>query len=240
MKVTKKSAANKNKTSARKNKTAGKQPQTSALCTHNKNSGTGNKGTGSRGQGAGNGEESEALIASLEAQMASIEAQIAMLKGEGQVQSSESRVQSRDQRLESGEQSNENHSELYTLNSELDGLEVHGDHYVVGDFTKYPDLAYEPYPEGGGRNRWLWDQNRPRFIGEDFYVNGYLPADFAAIGGEDAFSGRTGARKAVGILYRMLTEGYRWNEYAAWQFWLGQDRAVDQYASNAPIAVLCK
>ncbi|MCL2624680.1 MAG: hypothetical protein FWD31_13545, partial [Planctomycetaceae bacterium] len=121
-----------------------------------------------------------------------------------------------------------------------DGLEVAGDHYVVSDFMKYPDLAYQPYPEGGGRGRWLWDEKRPRFIGEDFYVNGYLPADFAAIGGEEAFQGRTGARKAVGILMRMLTEGYRWSEYGAWHFWLGQDRAVDQYHSNAPIAVFCK
>ena len=129
---------------------------------------------------------------------------------------------------------------LPTAGRQQDGLEVHGDHYVVGDFTKYPDLAYEPHPEGGGRGRWIWDQNRPRFIGEEFYVNGYLPADFAAIGGESAFGGRTQAREAVGILLRMMTEGYRWNEYGGWHFWTDQHRAVDQYKSNAPIAVFCK
>ncbi|MCL2711520.1 MAG: hypothetical protein FWE95_11630, partial [Planctomycetaceae bacterium] len=122
----------------------------------------------------------------------------------------------------------------------LDGLEVHGDHYVVGDFTKYPCLAYEPNIHGGGRGRWIWDENRPRHIGEEFYVNGYLPADFAAIGGEEAFGGRTAARRSVGILLRMMTEGYRWNEYGGWQFWTNQHRAIDQYKSNAPIAVFCK
>ena len=121
-----------------------------------------------------------------------------------------------------------------------DGLEVAGDHYVASEFTKYPDLAYEVYPEGGGRGRWIWDANRPRFIGEDFYVNGYTPAEFAVFGGEEAFGGRTSAKRGVGIIYRMLTEGYRWNEYGAWQFWTGQDRAENQYGANAPVAVLCK
>ena len=122
-----------------------------------------------------------------------------------------------------------------------DGLEVHGDHYVVSDFTKYPDLAYEPNLKGGGHgNRWIWDENRPRFIGEDFYVNGFKPEDFAVFGGEDAFSGRTAAKKGVGILYKILTEGYRWNGYGAWQFWVDQNRAENQYTSNAPIAVFCK
>ncbi len=120
------------------------------------------------------------------------------------------------------------------------GLEVAGDHYVVSDFTKYPDRAYEPFPEGGGRGRWVWDEKRPRFIGEDFYVNGFTPADFAVIGGEEAFGGRTAAKRGVGILYRMLTEGYRWSEYGAWHFWTGQDRAENQYGANAPVAVLCK
>lgn len=122
-----------------------------------------------------------------------------------------------------------------------EGLEVHGDHYVFKDFTKYPDRAYETNPAGGGHgNRWFWDEKRPRFIGEDFYVNGIHPSEFAVIGGEEAFSGRTGAKRAVGILYKMLTEGYRWSEYGAWHFWVGQDRASDQYTSNAPIAVFCR
>ncbi|MDR0871312.1 MAG: hypothetical protein LBN39_11030 [Planctomycetaceae bacterium] len=119
-------------------------------------------------------------------------------------------------------------------------LEVQGDHYVFDDFTKYPDRAYEPFTKGGGRGRWEWDQKRPRFIGEDFYVNGMHPSEFAVFGGEEAFAGRTGAKKGVGILYKMLTEGYRWSEYGAWHFWVDQSRASAQYSSNAPIAVFCK
>jgi beta-galactosidase len=119
-------------------------------------------------------------------------------------------------------------------------LDVHGDHYVFNDFTKYPNRAYEMFPEGGGRGRWCWDGKRPRFIGEDFYVNGMHPSDFAVFAGEEAFGGRTAAKRGVGILYKILMEGYRWNEYGAWHFWVDQNRALNQYTSNAPIAVFCR
>ena len=119
-------------------------------------------------------------------------------------------------------------------------MPVHGDHYPFADYPRYPALAYEANPTGGGRGRWAWDQQRPRFIGEDFYANGINPADYSYFGGEETFLGKAQARPAAGLIYRMLTEGYRWAGYDAWQFWLGQDEARDQYLSNAPRAVFCR
>ena len=118
---------------------------------------------------------------------------------------------------------------------------VHGDHYVFDpNDTRYPDLAYQSNPTGGGRGRWVWDQKRPRFIGEDFFASGINPADYALYGGEAAFLGKAQARPAAGRIYRMLTEGYRWAGYGAWHFWLGTESASNQYGSNAPLAVFVK
>jgi glycosyl hydrolase family 2 len=120
-------------------------------------------------------------------------------------------------------------------------LPVHGDHYVFNPSdTRYPDLAYEANPTGGGRGRWVWDQKRPRYLGEDFFATGINPADYAMFGGEPAFQGKAQARPAAGVVYRMLTEGYRWAEYGAWHFWLGEDTATDQYGANAPLAVFSR
>ncbi|MCC7495179.1 MAG: hypothetical protein IT204_22715 [Fimbriimonadaceae bacterium] len=120
-------------------------------------------------------------------------------------------------------------------------LPVHGDHYVFSPSnTGYPALAYEPNVTGGGRGRWQWDQQRPRFLGEDYFANGINPADYAIFGGEEAFGGKAQARPAAGIIFRMLTEGYRWAEYGAWQFWMGQHEALEQYGSNAWRAVFCR
>ncbi len=120
-------------------------------------------------------------------------------------------------------------------------LPVHGDHYVAGDFARYPSLAYEDNPTGGGRGRWQWDKKRPRFIGEDYFASGINPAEYATIGGESAFVGKTAAKPASGLMYRMLTEGYRWGDYAAWHLWTGPDMGgAAQYKDQAPVAVFCR
>ncbi len=120
-------------------------------------------------------------------------------------------------------------------------LGVHGDHYVATLDTRYPDLAYEPFVEGGGRGRWKWDQHRPRFIGEDWFASGINPADYAMWGGEAAFQGKAATRDAVALIYRMLNEGYRWGgHYAAWQFWLGSDGGAAQWGANDPRAVFTR
>lgn len=120
-------------------------------------------------------------------------------------------------------------------------LGVHGDHYVATLDGRYPDLAYEPFVEGGGRGRWKWDQQLLRYLGEDFFASGINPADYAAWGGEVAFQGKAATRDAIGICYRMLTEGYRWGgHYAAWHLWLGGDGGPAQYGVSAPRAALVR
>ncbi|MGA2656100.1 MAG: hypothetical protein ABSH34_01145, partial [Verrucomicrobiota bacterium] len=104
-----------------------------------------------------------------------------------------------------------------------------------------PDLAYEPFVEGGGRGRWKWDQQRPRFIGEDFYASGINPADYAMWGGEAAFQGKAATGDAIATCCRMLTEGYRWGgHYAAWHLWLGGEGGPRQRGANHPRAVLVR
>ena len=118
-------------------------------------------------------------------------------------------------------------------------MPVHGNHYVQAEFDRYPALAYERNPQGGGRGRWTWDEKRPRFIGEDYFASGINNAEYAEIGGEEAFAGKIDAHPAMGVMYRILTEGYRWAGQSAWQFWL--DRvAPDQYVSQSPVAVFCR
>lgn len=118
---------------------------------------------------------------------------------------------------------------------------VAGDHYVATLDARYPDLAYEPFVEGGGRGRWKWDQQRPRFIGEDFFATGINPADYAMWGGEVVFQGKAATRDAIAVCYRMLNEGYRWGgHYAAWQLWLGGEGGPAQYGASNPRAVLTR
>jgi beta-galactosidase len=117
-------------------------------------------------------------------------------------------------------------------------LPVHGDHYVAAAPDRYPDLAYEANPTGGGRGRWVWDQQRPRFLGEDFYMTGNHP-EVAYFEGDGAFAGKP--VKGVAIWYRILQEGYRWAGYGAWHFWLGQnDTDGSQYVALAPRAVFAR
>ncbi|MFZ4507526.1 MAG: sugar-binding domain-containing protein [Fimbriimonas sp.] len=120
-------------------------------------------------------------------------------------------------------------------------MPVHGNHYVYDpNSTRYPALAYEANPDGGGRGRWQWDQKRPRFIGEDFFANGINPFDYALYGGEATFQGKAASREAAGRIYRMLTEGYRWAGYGGWHLWMGQESAVNQYGSNPWVAAFIK
>ena len=108
-----------------------------------------------------------------------------------------------------------------------------------GALPRIPTLAYDPNATGGGRGRWVWDQKRPRFIGEEVFAQGHNP-DYAYFGGEAVFVGQVQARPAVGLYARMLTEGYRWSGNGAVHFWQTQDVGTGQYDANAPRAVLCR
>lgn len=123
-------------------------------------------------------------------------------------------------------------------------MPVHGNHYVAlenpGGMTAYPGLAYQPNPQGGGRGRWLWDEKRPRYIGEDFFFTGNHP-ELATIGGEAATTGKSSTLKACGLMLSVLQQGYRWAEYGAWDFYLGPGDADDsQWRYFAPRAALCR
>ena len=120
-------------------------------------------------------------------------------------------------------------------------LGVQGDHYVATLDARYPDLAYEPFVEGGGRGRWKWDEKRPRFIGEDWFATGINPADYAMWGGEVTFQGKAATRDALVLIYRMLNEGYRWGgHYAAWHLWIGSEGGPAQWGANDPRAVFVR
>ena len=103
-------------------------------------------------------------------------------------------------------------------------MPVHGNHYVFDVNGKYPDLAYEANPTGGGRGRWTWDRKRPRFIGEDYFATGINPFDYAYFGGEETFRRQSaGASAQWALVFKMLTEGYRWAGQSAWHHWVGPD-----------------
>ena len=121
-------------------------------------------------------------------------------------------------------------------------MPIQGNHYVFNSSEpeQYPALAYEANVTGGGRGRWIWDQQHPPFIGEDYFANGINPFDYAYFGGEATFQGKAQAHPAAGVIYRMLMQGYRWAGYGAWQFWLSQHEATAQYRYNAPRAVFVR
>jgi beta-galactosidase len=123
-------------------------------------------------------------------------------------------------------------------------MPVHCDHYlaldVPGKFAAYPGAAYQANPKAAGRGRWMWDQKRPRYLGEDFYFTGNHP-ELATIGGEVATTGKAGTLKACGLMLSILQQGYRWAGYGAWDFYCGPNDADDsQWRYMSPRAVLCR
>lgn len=120
---------------------------------------------------------------------------------------------------------------------------VHGDHYIyTNDPSAYPDLAYSDFPTGGGRGRWVYDNQRPRYAGEDFFATGINPADYAWIGGEKAFLGKVAAHEGIARIQRFLTEGYRWHGgMVAMHFWVGMEGSqYGKHVSNAERAAFVR
>ena len=119
-------------------------------------------------------------------------------------------------------------------------MPVHGNHYVASTFMQYPALAYAANPDGGGRGRWTWDQKRPRFIGEDYFIAGNHP-ELSYFGGEAVFTGKTGSLPAAGLMARILNEGYRWADFGAWDLYMQpSDGDNSQYNALSPRAALCR
>ncbi len=121
------------------------------------------------------------------------------------------------------------------------GMPVHGNHYVWDSkMSRYPDLAYEANVTGGGRGRWVWNEQCPRFLGEDYFIAGHHP-ELSYIGGEAVFGGKSASLPASGLMARILTEGYRWAGFGGFHFWMGQsDTDGGLYPSFAPRAVFCR
>ncbi len=136
-------------------------------------------------------------------------------------------------------------------------LPICGNHYITGPWSAYPPLAYQANVNGGGRGgshwvwhpvnhphftrgAWVWDKKRPRFIGEDYFINGSHPG-LAVIGGPGVFSSNRIMHQAAGKLETILQQGYRWDQYGAWDFWTGAAYTGNRvYKSMAPRAVFCK
>ncbi|HWE04514.1 MAG TPA: glycoside hydrolase family 2 TIM barrel-domain containing protein [Tepidisphaeraceae bacterium] len=119
-------------------------------------------------------------------------------------------------------------------------LPVCGNHYITGAMPEYPALAYDANVKGGGRGRWEWDQKRPRFAGEDWFIAGNHP-ELSYIGGEAALTGKAASLPAAGLMTRILQEGYRWADYGGWDFWMNNtDADESQYIGFSPRAVLCR
>ncbi len=124
-------------------------------------------------------------------------------------------------------------------------LPVYGNHYNEFALREYPDEAYtlklaKARYKTPGRDPWPIGDDKPLFLGESFFASGYQPSAFAQVSGEGAFLGWPEARRGVGLFAKMLSEGYRWNDVAAFHFWLGPDRGDLHYNSWQPVCVLCR
>jgi beta-galactosidase len=99
-------------------------------------------------------------------------------------------------------------------------------------FNRHKKDTWVPWPIG---------DDRPLFLGESFFANGFPPAAYSAVMGEQAFLGRSAADKGVHQFARMLAEGYRWHGIAGFHFWFNGDSADNQhYKAFQPVAVFCR
>ncbi|MDQ2730044.1 MAG: hypothetical protein M3Y56_00155, partial [Armatimonadota bacterium] len=116
-------------------------------------------------------------------------------------------------------------------------MPVYGGHYMEPPFQSLPEGAYD---KAGFAHRQVWPvtEDKPILLGESYYANGNEPADFATVGGESAFVGKAEARPSIGLIGKMLSEGYRWNG-VNFHFWEGDTSDV-YYNSWQPVAVLCR
>ena len=118
-------------------------------------------------------------------------------------------------------------------------LPIHGDHYSTKPFWNYPQLAYESNARSPCGN-WTWDEQRPKFIGEELFAAGLNPA-YAYFGGESVFQGKVASRTAVGKAMQVISQGYRWFGIAGCDFCQSpSDADGSQYNGWSPRAVLVR
>ncbi len=127
-------------------------------------------------------------------------------------------------------------------------MPVNGCHYndmaAGASWRDFPDLAYnnrEFWYRTFNRNPGVWPmaKNKPILHGECFYANGMAPAEYSALDGDKCFTGRAEAKNAKGLYGKILTEGWRWDEVAAWHMWVGYESDLT-YTAMKPVCVLCR
>ena len=105
-------------------------------------------------------------------------------------------------------------------------LPVYGNHYNEYPMREYPDeaytmaKAYRRHIDTPNLSPWPIGDDRPLFLGESHFVRGRQPSGYSEVGGESAFLGWPDARKGIGLITRMLAEGYRWHGVAGVHFWM--------------------
>jgi beta-galactosidase len=120
-------------------------------------------------------------------------------------------------------------------------LPINGTHYEATANREYPDAAYglEEWAGTGPKKPWPMALDKPIFLGEEFFAHGPAPEDFAGVGGEIAFTGAAGARTGIGRLARMYSEGYRWQELAAFHYWF-RNLTSAHHPVWQPVLALCR
>ncbi len=124
-------------------------------------------------------------------------------------------------------------------------LPIYGNHYNEAHFRNYPDEAYT-MKLAFSRHKDAWTpwplgDDRPLFIGESFFANGFPPAAYAAVMGERAFLGRSAAEAGVNRFARMLAEGYRWHGIAGFHFWFAPTSTdAEHYRAFQPVCVFTR
>ena len=126
-------------------------------------------------------------------------------------------------------------------------LPIYGNHYNEANFRNYPDeaytmaIAYSRHKIDPRSNPWPIGDDKPLFLGESFFANGFPPAAYSAVIGEAAFLGRTTAEEGVRLFARMLAEGYRWHGIAGFHFWFaGDDPTNIHYKAFQPVCALVR
>ena len=114
---------------------------------------------------------------------------------------------------------------------------VYGGHYMEPPFNSLPEGAYDRAAMAH-RQVWPITKAKPILFGEAFFAGGTEQGDLATIGGEAAFAGKSEAHPAMGLIARMLSEGYRWNDIS-FQYWFGGESDI-HYAAWQPTAVICR
>ncbi len=122
-------------------------------------------------------------------------------------------------------------------------MPINGCHY--DDYLPGRDL-----PDGAYRNREIWDKTTGhgawKMVKGDrssmanvFFANGRSPQEYAELDGDRCFLGMTGSRHGRGLYGKILSEGWRWDEVAAWHFWTDFEDGT-WINSWQTVALLCR